>query len=569
MPLEVTLGHCSRQGNRAQNEDFVGMVSPTGEELARKGHIAVIADGVSGNGGGREAAEYCVRGLVTDYYATPDTWEPLTALDRVIQPLNRWVISQAQHRREQGGMATTLSALLLRGRSYFIAHVGDTRIYLLRGDKLFSCLTTDHVWDRPDMSHVLTRGIGLDTRITPDYADGALEIGDRFLLLSDGVWSSLDDARLQSALANNSTPEETATMLCDQAIAAGSQDNASAVVLHVVALPDDVWTDVITRGADLPPPPILKPGQELDGFRIDEVVHRSAVTVLYRVTDTLDQQRHLVLKTLTPERGTDPVERNQLLHESWIAKRAVARFFAQVVEVAPERRSALYYLQTWHAGATLGQWLAADRHVSILEALRIGIALTRAIGALHRRSILHRDIKPDNVHVGDDGETRLLDFGVAISGLSPPTSVRAQAGTPSFLAPELFGGAAVSPQTDLYAAGVTLYHLLTRKYPYGEIEPFQHPRFVDPISPARYRPDIPAWLENVILKAVAREPAQRFETAEEFLLALERGAARPIAAPTSTPLVDRVDNNKLRIILALSILANVILLYLLLVLSTK
>jgi serine/threonine protein kinase len=298
------------------------------------------------------------------------------------------------------------------------------------------------------------------------------------------------------------------------------------------------------------------------------MLHRSNVTVLYRVTDTHDQ-RTLVMKTLTPERGADPVERNQLLHESWIAKRAVARFFAQVVEVAPERRSALYYLQTWHAGATLGQWLLAGRHVSIPDALRMAISLVRATGALHRRSILHRDIKPENVHMGDDGEIRLLDFGVAISGLSPPASVRAQAGTPSYLAPELFGGGQVTTQSDLYAAGVTLYHLLTRKYPYGEIEPFQHPRFGDPISPVRYRPDIPAWLENVLLKAVARDPAARFETAEEFLLALERGAARPISPPTSTPLVERVGDSKLRAILVVSVLANVLLLYFLLVMSAK
>lgn len=110
---------------------------------------------------------------------------------------------------------------------------------------------------------------------------------------------------------------------------------------------------------------------------------------------------------------------------------------------------------------------------------------------------------------------------------------------------------------------------LTRKYPYGEVEPFQHPRFGDPVSPTRYRPDIPVWLENVLLKAVAREPAARFETAEELLLALERGAARPLPPPIATPLVDRVSDLKLRALLIASLLANVIFLYLFLVLSAK
>ena len=195
--------------------------------------------------------------------------------------------------------------------------------------------------------------------------------------------------------------------------------------------------------------------------------------------------------------------------------------------------------------------------------------MARAIGALHRRSILHRDIKPENVHIGEDNEIRLLDFGVAISRLSPPASVATHAGTPSYIAPEQFNGEAVTPQADLYAVGVTLYHALTRKYPYGEVEPFQHPRFGDPVSPTRYRPDIPVWLENVLLKAVAREPAARFETAEELLLALERGAARPLPPPTATPLVDRVGDLKLRALLIASLLANVIFLYLFLVLSAK
>ncbi len=339
MPLVVQLGHCSRTGTRERNEDFVGMVSPSGDERVHKGYLTAIADGVSGNNGGREAAEYCVRGLVTDYYATPDTWEPLVALDRVLQPLNKWVLSQGQQRRELGGMATTLTALLLRGRCYYFAHIGDTRAYLFRNAKL-ARLTTDHVWDRPDMNHVLTRAIGLDTRLTPDYGDGALQQNDRFLLVSDGVWSALSMKEVENMLAASSNPEETATALCDAALAAGSQDNVSAVVVHIDDLPEDGWEDVVTLGADLLPPPQLKLGQELDGFRVEEILRRSAATIIYRVTDTASG-RKLVLKSLMPERGSDPVERNHFLHESWIAKRVIARFFPQVIDIAPQRRSAL------------------------------------------------------------------------------------------------------------------------------------------------------------------------------------------------------------------------------------
>ena len=112
---------------------------------------------------------------------------------------------------------------------------------------------------------------------------------------------------------------------------------------------------------------------------------------------------------------------------------------------------------------------------------------------------------------------------------------------------------------------MTLYLLLTRHFPYGEIEPFQSPRFGEPVTPGRYRPDLPLWLENVLLKAVARDPADRFETAEEYLLALERGAARPLPAPIPKPLAARDPISLWRAVAAISIVFNVLLLYLLIV----
>jgi serine/threonine protein kinase len=287
------------------------------------------------------------------------------------------------------------------------------------------------------------------------------------------------------------------------------------------------------------------------------------VTLLYRVFDA-KSQRQLVLKTLHPDRANDSHERAAFTHEEWLARRVVARFFPQVI--LPEQRNYLYYLSTWHEGITLQQKLDAGAHFTPPETVSHGEKLVRAVGALHRRSIIHRDIKPANVHLGADGELRLLDLGVAISGLEEEQALKApQAGTPSFLAPEQFENAPPSLQTDMYAAGVTLYLMLTRHYPYGEIEPFQRPRFGEPVPPSRYRPDVPQWLENVLLKAVAREPKERFETAEEFLLALERGPRNPLPARAPTPLAERDPVALWRAIAAVSLVLNVLLLYLIVV----
>lgn len=566
MPLLLSTGHHSATGLRERNEDFVGMVTPAEPELSAKGMIAAIADGVSGNEGGREASEYCVRGLLADYYATPDTWPVTQSLDRVIKATNSWLQQQGVARVELAGMASTLTAIVLRGSFYYFAHVGDSRLYLLRNGAL-KRLTSDHVWDRPEMRHVLTRAVGLDSQIAIDHGMGELKENDIFLLATDGVWAALTEFDLAWHLSGLAAGKSDAAMstaaLVDAALAAGSKDNASALVLKVDKLPQENLRDALSGSQQLPLPPKLKAGQSLDGYLVDELIHSSQTTLLYRVTDPRTQ-RKLVLKTLHPDRAGDPHERAAFAHEEWLAKRVVARFFPQVV--VAEEKNYLYFLTTWHAGHTLQQHLDAGMHFTVPDLVAHGIKLARATGALHRRSILHRDIKPGNIHLGDDGELRVLDLGVAQSGTeSEQANIAPQAGTPSFLAPEQFDNAPPSAQTDLYAVGVTLYLTLTRHYPYGEIEPFQRPRFGEPVPATRYRPDVPLWLENLLHKAVARDPVDRFETAEELLLALERGASRPLNAPASMPLVRRDPLALWKMTAAVSLVMNLLLLYLLLV----
>ena len=218
MQLILSTGYHSTSGVREVNEDFVGIVTPRGPELSSKGCIAAIADGVSGNAGGKEASEYTVRGLLSDYYATPDTWEITSALEKVLVASNSWVQKQGTIRKELAGMATTLTSLVLRGRMYYTAHVGDTRCYLLRDNKLQK-LTHDHVWDRPEMQHVLTRAIGLDTRIAIDHGMGSLQLNDVFLLCSDGVWAAMTEYDvhhiLQQVALGKLLPEQASQALCD------------------------------------------------------------------------------------------------------------------------------------------------------------------------------------------------------------------------------------------------------------------------------------------------------------------------------------------------------------------
>ena len=573
-PLRVDLGHASQAGPRPRNEDYAAGVTPAGEELESKGILAAVADGVGGHANGREASEYCVRSLLADYYATPDTWATAHALDKLIVALNRWLYSHSRRAKETAGMATTLSALVLRGRRYVTAHVGDTRIYRWRDGpaEQLTCLTSDHVWAHPELNNVLARAVGLDEQLTVDYGDGDLAEGDIFLIASDGVWGALDEARLARLLgtALQVSADDCASAIVDAALSAGSHDNATALVVRIVALPPDGLRDSLARVRALALPPALKPGQQLDGLEVVETLHQSRVTLLYRVRTVEAPTQEFVLKTLRPD--TDAADAAALAHEEWLSRRITSADFPQIIPW-PARRH-LYYLMSWHAGATLGRHLQQGRRFTVAEAADLAVRTLKALAVLHRLAIIHRDIKPDNIHLGADGRLRLLDLGVAASDGHDAATLFNEInnpGTPSYMAPELFAHnvhngtpASANEVSDLYAVGVTLYELLTRKYPYGEIEPFQNPRFGDPVPPTRYRPDIPDWLESILLKAVARAPKDRFETAEEFLLALERGAQRPLRVARRTPLLQRDPRLALKLLAGGSLALNLLLLFLLL-----
>jgi serine/threonine protein kinase len=252
----------------------------------------------------------------------------------------------------------------------------------------------------------------------------------------------------------------------------------------------------------------------------------------------------------------DPRAAQALLLEEWFLRRVQGRYFPELHGL-PQRQH-LYYVMREYPGQTLAEQLRQQGPLSLNDWQDTASRLLRALGQLHRRNILHRDIKPENLHRGADGELRLLDFGLAFCpGLSgdEPHSLP---GTPSYLAPEAFQGAAPDARQDLYGAGATLYRLLCGQYPYGEIEAFQHPRFGQPTAPSRYRPDLPAWLETWLLRALHSDPAQRFETAEECLLALEQGERQAGLRPT--PLLARHPLRFWRGLALVSLLANLLLL---------
>jgi serine/threonine protein phosphatase PrpC len=568
MSFDIAIGLSSARGLREGNEDFAAVQRPgPGDEAM--GWIAALADGVSGpaaGGRGRMAAQTTVMSLVRDYHATPATWDTTAALDRLIGAQNTWL---AQHNRraadqQQGAALTTLSAVVLRGHRYTVAHVGDSRIYLLRGDSGDGgclLLTQDHALDQRDFAR-LTRAIGLDDVVRVDYAQGELRTGDRLLLCSDGVHGVLAPKRL-AALAREGKAQAAADALVQAALAAGGQDNATALILQLHGLAPGQYDDVLGAAQRLPVPPKLKLGEQLDGLTITALVADNGVHRLYQARRASDG-RLVAIKTLHEARAGDPQERAMLAHEGWLGQR-LADAGGLVRAHEPVDASAFYLLFDWHGGRTLEQLM--DQRPALPDFLAAATALSQALGRLHRAGVVHRDIKPANIHLGEDGQWRLLDLGVALSGREPEALRDLHAGTPSYINPEQWAEPPHQQLTadagsDLFALGVTLYQWLTGHLPYGEIEPYQSGRYRrDPLPPSRKVPQVPIWLDHVLLKAINREAHLRFETAEELLLALERGAARPLPAPGSTPLARRNPLALWQIALAVSLLFNLLLIY--------
>ena len=532
--LQVRLGFASEKGRRPDNQDYVAAHLGAG---AARGIVAAIADGVGGHQGGREAAELTVRSFIDGYYALPETLGVQRAASRALEAVNQWLHAQGRCDRLLAGMSCTFSSLILSRRSGHILHVGDSRIYRLSDGRL-DCLTDDHVMGRGDLAHVLLRAVGFEASIKLDHQTIGLRQHDRFLLCSDGVHGVLNDSRLRALLNERAAPEESARGIVEAALSAGSQDNATALVLDVVDLPPADQNELTHAIGDLTILSLPGAGDTVDGFILGEVISDGRYSRVFRGAEAA-HGRSLVLKFPHPRVATEITYRLAFVREAWVAARVRSPWIGEIIEMPPGRQTRLYSVMPYYEGETLEQRLKRSP-VSVDEGVRIAVRLARAVDALHRAGIIHRDIKPDNVILTSDDGLRLVDLGVARVPRLEDFPVADIPGTPSYMAPELFQGQPGDEASDLYALGVTIYRLFTGAYPYGEVEPFMSPRFAKYAPLPRARPDLPAWLDVVLAKAVSVNPAQRFGDAIEFAYELEHGSklAKPALA-REMPLYER------------------------------
>ena len=523
--LRASVGFCSKTGPRKANEDFAGALIGAELPQPRQEVIAAIADGIGGAKGGRVAAETAVRGFLDGFCDLPETMEVQRAGARIVSALNGWINSLGRQDPALGGMGCTFTAVVLRGRVAHLLHVGDTRAYRLSRDRL-TCLTTDHVRQEGGArSHTLTRALGVEAEVRLDYASQPVALHDRFLLCSDGVHGFLGEQEIAHILRDRSAPEDTATALVAAALRSASTDNCTALVLDVVALPAAGSADISAAIQQLPVIPVPILGETIDGFVLKALISDGRYSRLFAAEDEVEGG-NVALKFPKPQIASVEAYRAAFLREAWVGARVNHPSVGRVIELPPGRQTCLYTVMPLYPG----ELLEVRPAIGLEEGRNIAVTLARAVAALHRAGIIHRDIKPDNVILEGGGALKLIDLGVVrVPGLEefPPENTP---GTPAYMAPEMFAGEAGNEATDIYALGVTMFRAFTGEFPYGNLDAVSPPRRNRPKDLSALRPDLPAWLEAALTRAVAVDPAKRFDDMIEFALVLEAGPARAPAA---------------------------------------
>lgn len=530
--VKATVGFASEAGPRERNEDFAGAVFGAELPQPRRDVAAAIADGIGGAKGGRIAAEMAVRGFLDGFCDLPETMEVRRAGAQILNSLSGWINAQGRRDAKLAGMGCTFTALVLRGRVAHILHVGDTRAYRLRGDRI-ACLTIDHVREGAGSggrSSTLARALGVETEVALDYSTQPLAQHDRFLLCSDGVHAFLPAEAIADILRERSASDDSARALVAAALDAGSTDNCTALVVDVVELPTAQSVDIGAAIAQLPLIPVPVDGETVDGFVLKVPMSDGRYTRLFGAMDEIEGGE-VALKFPKPQVAAVDTYRAAFVREAWVGARVHSPWLGRTIELPPGRQTCLYTVMPLYQGELLETRLARPPAMGLEEGRNIAIKLARAAAALHHAGIIHRDIKPDNVILEREGSLKLIDLGVVrVPGLEdfPPADIP---GTAAYMAPEMFAGEPGNAATDIYALGVTMFRAFTGEYPYGNADATAPARRSRPTALSALRPDLPAWLQAVLARAIAVDPAERFHDMIEFAVEMENGPARAPLAP--------------------------------------
>lgn len=545
--LQVAVGQYSDKGRKELNQDFHGVCIPREPQLSAKGIAVALADGISSSQVSQEAAQSAVTGFMEDYYCTADAWSVKKSSEHVLTAVNSWLHSQTQHSQHrydrERGYVCTFSALVIKSTTAHLFHVGDARIYRLRGEQ-FEQLTEDHrVWISSQQSY-LARALGMDRKVEIDYLALQLEAGDLFLLATDGGYEHTDAPCVRSAIAAAPDLDAAARIIADEALARGSGDNLTVQLVRIDELPAPEANEVYRQLSDLPCPPLLDARDSFDGYQIVRVIKRGSRSHIYLAVDQASGER-VVIKTPSVDMQASPAALERFLLEEWIARRINSPHVLKPCSQT-RQRNYIYVVTEYIEGQTLAQWLIDNPRPDLPTVRGLLEQVAKGLQAFHRLEMVYQDLKPDNIMIDATGTVKIIDFGATrvagIEEIASPVEQINLLGAALYAAPEYFLGEAGSSRADLYSLGVIAYQMLAGDFPYGTQVPKSRTRAAQKKlaykSVLREDREIPAWVDDAIAKAVHPDPYQRYEEISEFIFDLHH-PSQAFLSKTRPPLIER------------------------------
>jgi serine/threonine protein phosphatase PrpC len=527
--MKVKCHQLSSAGTvRDHNEDFLLFWEPDDFEARQKlGSIAILADGVGGEGNGDIASKLAVETALGVFQQT----KPGTTTSNLVRAIFDEAAAKVfQATQSKGRMATTLLASIFRQDKVTIAHVGDSRAYLVRAGKI-KRLTTDHSYtalqvklglllERNAMTSphrsTLTRSIGYEPICHFDLATESLLQGDLILQCSDGLYGFILDEEILDAVIKYH-PGEACKRLLALAEKRQVSDNVSVQIIQVWEVERSKTAQPGEAKGSGPTGHELGVGDVLDGrFEITDVIAKSGMASLFKANDS-QTGREVALKVPYLQIESDPAGFDRFRREEEIGLQLDHLHILKILPV--ENKSRPYIAMEYLRGQTLSELLTNVRPLPEPDAVKVASRICEALEYMHSKGVVHRDLKPQNVMLCNDGTIRIMDFGIARAERSrrltfvgfTPTM-----GTPDYMAPEQVRGSRGDVRTDIYSLGAILYEMVTGEPPFGGDSAYviMNARVTgDPVAPRKLNPKLTPVLEEIVLHAMERDPSRRFQSA--------------------------------------------------------
>ncbi|MBU2731136.1 bifunctional protein-serine/threonine kinase/phosphatase [Acidithiobacillus caldus] len=490
------------------NQDYIAYADGGASLRQTRGNIWVLADGMSGGKAGRVAAELFVRQLIDGYTHLSPTISIASALGRAVDAANRSIHWLSRNDPNLAGMATVFCAIVMRGWEFYACYAGDVHCYRWRNRNI-TLLTVDHTI-KAMIGNIVYRAAGMNDVLNTDFHKLDIEQDDIIILMSDGCYRYLKEREIREIMISASSLADAAEKMANSAIVNGSQDDVTIGLLEVLWLPSKTMSIFEHEFFSIPigrPPNI---GANIDGYHILEHIYDGYQSVLFRSFDEKSNTEK-VLKFPKRQLNDDDAIRRTFATEDWVSSIVSSPWLVRTAHDG-RCRSQVYTVMLSYKGQNLSM-IIRSKTLTVREGLEIMKQLAKAVYALHKLNIIHRDIKPDNVFITDRGDVLLLDYGFALVPGTIDQKSNLMLGTLAYMAPEIIAGAPGDSRSDVYSLGVTFYYMFSRWKPPIDAEGYRSLR--------RYRPDIPDWLDRVIKKMVSANPRDRYSDTLEVLYDIE------------------------------------------------